>query len=63
MQLQLDLPASTAWIALGGLCGALILLIVFLTGDQPLLTIIAIAIGIVLGYALWMAAHKGIGDG
>ena len=63
MQLQPDLLARTTWIAAGGLCGALIPLIVLLMVDQLPLAIIATVIGIVLGYALWMAAHKGIVEG
>ena len=63
MQFQLDLFSKTTWIAAGALFGVLIPLIVFLSGDELLLTIIAAAMGTGIGYALWAAQQRQDGSG
>ena len=45
------------------LFGLVIPLIVFLSGDEFLLTIIATAMGAGFGFALWSASQRGIGRG
>ncbi len=47
----------------GALFGVVIPLIVFLSGDELLLTIIATAMGCGVGYALWAATQRGTGRG
>ena len=63
MQPQLDLLARTTLDCGSGALRRFDTSALFLTGGQLPFTIIATAIGVVLGYALWVAAHKGIGDG
>ncbi len=47
----------------GLLFGLFIPLIVFLSGDEFLLTIVATAMGAGLGFALWTASQRGTGHG
>ena len=63
MRFQLDLFARTTWIAAGLMFGLLIPMIVFMSGDELLLTILATAMGSGLGFALWTATQRGIGRG
>lgn len=63
MRLQLDLSLRSTWVATGAFFGVLIPLIVFLSGDELLLTIIATLMGGGVGFALWTAAQRGIGRG
>ena len=63
MRLRLDWSAGTTWMSIGALFGVLIPLIVFLSGDELLLTILATAMGGGLGGALWAIAQRGIGRG
>lgn len=63
MRLQLDLSARLTWVIAGLLFGLAIPLIVFLSGDEFLLTIIATAMGAGLGYALWTVSQRGSGRG
>lgn len=58
MQLQIDWKSRAVWARIGGLFGLLIPLIVFLSGDELLLTLAAAAMGYALGQALWLAAWK-----
>ena len=59
MRIQFDWSAWTTWMAIGALFGVLIPLIVFLSGDELLLTILATAMGGGLGCALWAIAQRG----
>ena len=63
MRLQLDLSARTTWVMAGLLFGLVVPLIVFLSGDEFLLTIVATAMGAGLGFALWTASQRGTGRG
>ena len=63
MRLQLDLTARLTWVMAGLLFGLVIPLIVFLSGDEFLLTIVATAMGAGLGFALWTASQRGMGRG
>ena len=63
LRLQLDLFARLTWVLAGMLFGLVIPLIVFLSGDEFLLTIIATAMGAGFGFALWSASQRGSGRG
>ena len=63
MRLQVDLTLRSIWIAAGAFFGVVIPLIVFLSGDELLLTIIATLMGGGVGFALWTAAQRGTGRG
>lgn len=63
MRFQLDLTVRSTWICAGALFGVVIPLIVFLSGDEFLLTIVATLMGAGVGYALWAAAQRGAGRG
>lgn len=63
MRLPLDLSLRSTWIAAGAFFGVAIPLIVFLSGDELLLTIIATLMGGAVGFALWTAAQRGTGRG